>query len=744
MWYTDGKGLCKFWEVSAVRNFTIRTHFKLLLTMAVMVISFAAIGGSGVLATVDDPTAGIGAPTPLATPYNVTITTTTVDTGGATIATVGGSVSVKGSNTTITSSGPLEGTSLIITAKPNIGYEVSSLVPMNLGVQVAGGAGVGLQPDGSYIYPCTVDGATEVTVTTIFKQQSAVAFTVAAPAAPGGGVITVNAPITSPVAVGTQMSVTAVPAVNFAFTGVTFTNTSVTPPTVTFGGYASGNTCTFLAPAYPFTITPVFSALPTKKVVLTTFETDGAPKGGIALAPAATGSTPINLTAVALGSTIEIAVTEPTGTYFTGISATLGRYNISSLFSRVSYDVAARKSIYRFTLPSASESNINESDTITITAAFGRTFVVTINHVPVGIGGRIEPYQNMTPIATTGGAAAANTFTCRYNEVASFYVVPDANYKIKDVVITPKVYSSHKDGFYTIGPINSDLAVNVTFVNLSDGVVDAVVDDGGPRITVKSIADIYDQLYDYEGNKRNEGATIIAPVDTTAMIDRSFFDAIRGRNVTIVIKGENYTWKINGKAVAAKDQVPSSSNLDVRIEKYTQPTAVTSVTTRRPAAGGTTVTTLEPPDFGLIAQKYMKQLSNYQDQYKYMVDVAYDGVLPFTGVLSMNVGVENSGLFGNLYLFNEETHKFEGKGSAPVNVDGDVSFQFNHASRYVIILSNKILTSLDIVKDAGIFEKSTLINGIDNTQLVSAASLFGVVIIGGIVLLVIMKRARRD
>lgn len=707
----------------------MKINFKLLWTMVVAIFSFAIVGGTAVMATLD----GGNVPTPIVpTTYNINVNI--VGSGSVTVN--GTAFSANGVFTRPVGAGD----TLTVTTAPAAGYVLAatdSIVAKYTDYIGVPGVADPVGTNGVY----TVDGGSNVTITVTFV-SGAYPFTIGPATPTTGGALAIDQtfttpPIASPVAYGTMIKVVATPAANHRFSGV-----SITPKVAGAGtpisGSVSGNTATFLSPAYEFVITPLFITWPTAKIE---FKADAGPNGATtvtpALVPPPTGGTAINLTEVPQGTSFEFYVDEPTsGGVFDYINARVGTKSINSYLSHVSTDPITKKRIYNFTVP----TDIDDKAVITITAHYFKTFAITLEHLPANLGGVIEPGYGIITKTTAGSGGNTYTYSCRYNDEASFYAIPDANYKIKDVVINPKAYVDHGNGYYTIGPVNSDITVKATFVSLSDGVVDSVVDGSGPSITVKSIADIYDQLYDFNGNKRNEGVTIIAPVDTTAMIDKSFFDMIRGRNVNIMIKGDVYSWTFNGKRVAPKEQILNSSNLDVQIEKYELPVATTAVTTRKPSGTGTTATTEEPIDPHLIPEKYMKQLHKYPNMYK--VDVAYDGVLPFTGKLSLNVGTENAGLFGNLYYFNEKTHKFDGRGSAPVKPNGDVSFEFNHASRYVIVLSNRVLTELDLVKGAGITQNETIIPGMDGSQLGIAAVIFAMVIIGGIVLLTVMKKSR--
>ena len=66
-----------------------------------------------------------------------------------------------------------------------------------------------------------------------------------------------------------------------------------------------------------------------------------------------------------------------------------------------------------------------------------------------------------------------------------------------------------------------------------------------------------------------------------------------------------------------------------------------------------------------------------------------DGALGLIGTLTMPVGKEFAGKYANLYYYDPETNELKGRMSALVNENGEVDFLFNHASDYVISITDK-------------------------------------------------------
>ena len=69
------------------------------------------------------------------------------------------------------------------------------------------------------------------------------------------------------------------------------------------------------------------------------------------------------------------------------------------------------------------------------------------------------------------------------------------------------------------------------------------------------------------------------------------------------------------------------------------------------------------------------------------LSLVYDGEFDFTATLTVNVGKENKGKYGNLYYYNDKK-ELEWMDSAIIGEDGKVSLDFVHASDYVILIGN--------------------------------------------------------
>ncbi len=130
-------------------------------------------------------------------------------------------------------------------------------------------------------------------------------------------------------------------------------------------------------------------------------------------------------------------------------------------------------------------------------------------------------------------------------------------------------------------------------------------------------------------------------------------EAVKGKDVEIVLDMGGYSWTINGKDVTASDL--KAINLEVTLDtEAIAPTVVDAL------AGG------EPT----------RQIS-----------LTHNGEFGFTAFLTINVGSEYEGEFGNLY-YHESEGNLVFMNAGLIDAEGNVSLEFSHASDYVVVIGH--------------------------------------------------------
>ena len=177
---------------------------------------------------------------------------------------------------------------------------------------------------------------------------------------------------------------------------------------------------------------------------------------------------------------------------------------------------------------------------------------------------------------------------------------------------------------------------NTPVVEIKDAVVKEKVDEIQKAEEGKEVV--------IEMKQDNGKVATVVPVE--------ILDAVKGKDVDVVLDMGEYSWTINGKDVkdGAKD-----INLEVAL------------------------------DTKAVDEAVVKELAGTDTARQ--ISLTHDGEFNFKATLTINVGKDFVGKFGNLYY-----HEGEGKltfvSAAKVDENGDVSLDFNHASDYVVVLGD--------------------------------------------------------
>lgn len=150
-----------------------------------------------------------------------------------------------------------------------------------------------------------------------------------------------------------------------------------------------------------------------------------------------------------------------------------------------------------------------------------------------------------------------------------------------------------------------------------------------------------------------EGSSVYVEMGQNTVVPEKVLSAAKGKDVNVVLNMGDYTWTINGKDITA--ETLKDINLEVKLDTDAIPAEAIK---------------------NLAGDNPVKQL-----------ELTYSGEFGFKAELTLNVGSENNGKFGNLYYYNDEGRMiFIDAGQ--IGSDGTVSLTFSHASDYVIVISD--------------------------------------------------------
>lgn len=162
-----------------------------------------------------------------------------------------------------------------------------------------------------------------------------------------------------------------------------------------------------------------------------------------------------------------------------------------------------------------------------------------------------------------------------------------------------------------------------------------------------------------------EKETIRIEMNGAVTVPKDVFDAIRGKNVTVVFDmGNGISWTVNGTTVTEADI--DSRNMQVIVGE---------------GAGLT------------IPDAVLDDTVGKADAIK--VTLVYSGEFGFTATLTINVGKTNAGKYANLYYYNPKTNALEYMCAGKIDADGNTALNFTHASDYVIIMDEKDMGTND-------------------------------------------------
>lgn len=162
-----------------------------------------------------------------------------------------------------------------------------------------------------------------------------------------------------------------------------------------------------------------------------------------------------------------------------------------------------------------------------------------------------------------------------------------------------------------------------------------------------------------EIKKAQPGTTVTVDMTTSSgktatVVPADILEEIKGKDVTVVLDMGGYSWEINGKDVHA----PSLKDINLEVSLDTNavaPSVINSIANGDPT----------------------RQLS-----------LTHNGDFGFKGKLTVNVGNQYAGQFGNLYYY-DSNNKLIFQNAGLINSDGSVTLDFSHASDYVVVMSEE-------------------------------------------------------
>ena len=245
-------------------------------------------------------------------------------------------------------------------------------------------------------------------------------------------------------------------------------------------------------------------------------------------------------------------------------------------------------------------------------------------------------------------------------------------YDTDNVIVMDKNFVQKKISIYELPEVSEDLKnkKNFRLYDMATGVGDAELfmlfayenengEDMRKEIVISETT-LFKLLYNDETiidkiQAADKGDSVEVKTEKNETLKADVLEAAKKNNVTLVIETANgMKWTIKADDITQD----SLKDIDLTVEKTEN----------------------------IIPKETIDSINFDGDRLE--LSLAHSGAFGFKASLTVNVEAKNKGKFANLFYYNPETKLLEFMQSSKVGDNGDVVLNYNHASDYVIILSD--------------------------------------------------------
>ena len=223
--------------------------------------------------------------------------------------------------------------------------------------------------------------------------------------------------------------------------------------------------------------------------------------------------------------------------------------------------------------------------------------------------------------------------------------------------------------------------------------------------------EIHDKLAGALETEEGEELVVAVEMNGEDTVPSDVFEAIEGQDITVTFDmGNGIVWAVNGMDVTA------GTFKDINFGALT----------------GEGVTD--------IPAELVSNLT--ENRFSVELTLEFEGEFGFTAVMTVNVDKKNAGKYANLFYFNPETESMEYICSAPVKEDGTTDLTFVHASDYIIVVDDIVMSvadnvSIDKMQEAAPQETPAELSPVElDTAKKDAFNPLWIIVIGIVVLLI--------
>lgn len=184
-------------------------------------------------------------------------------------------------------------------------------------------------------------------------------------------------------------------------------------------------------------------------------------------------------------------------------------------------------------------------------------------------------------------------------------------------------------------------------------------EEEGTKLPDSAVSDIIEVIESAE-----PGEDVSVDMGSATVISKEVLEAAKGKDVDLKLNMGSYTWTVNGQDIKASDL--KDINLKVDVNTNAVPSSV------------------------------VKKLAG--DNPTMQLSLAHEGEFGFLATLTLNVGSQYAGEYGNLFYYDSDG-KMVYIDAGLVTPEGNLSLTFSHASDYVVVFNEKQMSQSDVPND---------------------------------------------
>lgn len=202
-----------------------------------------------------------------------------------------------------------------------------------------------------------------------------------------------------------------------------------------------------------------------------------------------------------------------------------------------------------------------------------------------------------------------------------------------------------------------------------------------PVDTTEDATDTSTSTTDKGDNNHSDHLVATLNMESNTVLYEDTLSVVRGKDVEVVLKmSEQVHWTLQGSNINADD----AAGIDMGVTLNNE----------------------------VIPKTIMEQATKLSETSSVIeVSLAHDGPISFAPVLTITTNRANAGRIATLFFFNPETNQLEYQNEVLIAEDGSISFTFEHASDYAIVISESSIANFATITATGALDSNVSESG---------------------------------